>query len=111
MDHAVLHHAVLQAVNNEDQLQINPGSATGAYSTFSESVQPSFVLMDLEGSKVGCWLPTLICGAQSGLNHHKSHQSALQLIASVLTQRQADSTTSLLALHRPDSGPARRSTM
>lgn len=41
-----------QAVNNEDQLQINPGSATGAYSAFSQSVQPSFVLMDLDGSKV-----------------------------------------------------------
>jgi predicted phosphodiesterase len=43
----------VQAVNNEDQLQINPGSATGAYSTFSQAVQPSFVLMDLDGSKVG----------------------------------------------------------
>lgn len=42
-----------QAVNNGDQLQINPGSATGAYSTFSDTVQPSFVLMDLDGSKVG----------------------------------------------------------
>lgn len=42
----------VQAVNNEDQLQINPGSATGAYSTFSQAVQPSFVLMDLDGSKV-----------------------------------------------------------
>lgn len=44
---------LVQAVNNEDQLQINPGSATGAYSTFSQAVQPSFVLMDLDGSKVG----------------------------------------------------------
>lgn len=41
-----------QALNNEDQLHINPGSATGAYSTFSQSTQPSFVLMDLDGSKV-----------------------------------------------------------
>jgi hypothetical protein len=43
---------VLQAVIYEDLLQINPGSATGAYSTFTDAVQPSFVLMDLDGSKV-----------------------------------------------------------
>lgn len=43
----------VQAVSHEDQLQINPGSATGAYSTFGQAVQPSFVLMDLDGGKVG----------------------------------------------------------
>ena len=37
----------------EDRLQINPGSATGAYSTTAKEVNPSFVLMDLDGSKVG----------------------------------------------------------
>jgi len=42
-----------QAVIYEDRLQINPGSASGSYSTFSKAVQPSFVLMDLDGSKVG----------------------------------------------------------
>jgi hypothetical protein len=48
----VLYCTVLQAVIYEELLQINPGSATGAYSTFTDSVQPSFVLMDLDGSKV-----------------------------------------------------------
>jgi hypothetical protein len=47
------HAATLQAVIYEELLQINPGSATGAYSTFTDNVQPSFVLMDLDGSKVG----------------------------------------------------------
>jgi vacuolar protein sorting-associated protein 29 len=43
----------LQAVMYEDRLQINPGSATGAYSTTAKEVNPSFVLMDLDGTKVG----------------------------------------------------------
>jgi hypothetical protein len=43
----------------EDRLQINPGSATGAYSTTTTDVKPSFVLMDLDGSKVGVGHNTL----------------------------------------------------
>jgi hypothetical protein len=51
---------LLQAVIYEELLQINPGSATGAYSTFTDSVQPSFVLMDLDGSKVSM-LVVMVC--------------------------------------------------
>jgi predicted phosphodiesterase len=36
-----------------ERLQINPGSATGAYSSLTPDVKPSFVLMDVDGSKVG----------------------------------------------------------
>eukprot|EP00879_Flechtneria_rotunda_P007509 GHRR01007878.1.p1 GENE.GHRR01007878.1~~GHRR01007878.1.p1 ORF type:complete len:191 (+),score=42.33 GHRR01007878.1:143-715(+) len=46
----------------EDQLQINPGSATGAYSTFQSKVQPSFVLMDLDGSKATIYVYQLVDG-------------------------------------------------
>lgn len=53
------HLLLLQAVMYEDRLQINPGSATGAYSTITEDVKPSFVLMDLDGDKVPA-LPNLL---------------------------------------------------
>jgi vacuolar protein sorting-associated protein 29 len=36
-----------------ERLQINPGSATGAYSSLNAEVRPSFVLMDVDGAKVG----------------------------------------------------------
>ena len=36
-----------------ERLQINPGSATGAYSSLTPDVRPSFVLMDVDGAKVG----------------------------------------------------------
>jgi len=36
----------------EKKYIINPGSATGAYSTFTPTVIPSFVLMAIKGSKV-----------------------------------------------------------
>ena len=35
-----------------ERLQINPGSATGAYSSITPEAKPSFVLMDIDGSKV-----------------------------------------------------------
>lgn len=56
------HTHEFKALNNEDQLQINPGSATGAYSTFSQSTQPSFVLMDLDGSKATIYVYKLVDG-------------------------------------------------
>ena len=46
-------HTCTQVTKCSSGLQINPGSATGAYSTFSNTVVPSFVLLDLDGSKVG----------------------------------------------------------
>ena len=42
----------LQAYKYEDRFLINPGSATGAYSTITPDSNPSFVLMDINGSKV-----------------------------------------------------------
>lgn len=47
------HAPPVQAVKYEERLQINPGSATGAYSTLRDAVKPSFVLMDLDAGKVG----------------------------------------------------------
>jgi predicted phosphodiesterase len=42
-----------KAVMYGERLQINPGSATGAYSSLTPDVKPSFVLMDVDGPKVG----------------------------------------------------------
>jgi vacuolar protein sorting-associated protein 29 len=41
-----------QAYKHEDRFLINPGSATGAYSSVTLNVKPSFVLMDIDGPKV-----------------------------------------------------------
>ena len=46
------HHMHVQAERMEGRLLINPGSATGACSVFNNDVVPSFVLMDINGSKV-----------------------------------------------------------
>ena len=46
------HSVCAQAFKYEDRLLINPGSATGAYSSVTEDTKPSFVLMDIDGSKV-----------------------------------------------------------
>lgn len=46
----------------EDRLQINPGSATGAYTPFNAHVNPSFVLMDLENNKATVYVYQLIEG-------------------------------------------------
>ena len=51
----------LQAVSYEGRLLINPGSATGAYSNVIEDVKPSFVLMDIDGSKVRLLWPSITC--------------------------------------------------
>ena len=42
----------VQAFKFEERFLINPGSATGAYSDVVEDPKPSFVLMDIDGSKV-----------------------------------------------------------
>jgi len=36
----------------EGKYMINPGSVTGAYSTFTSDVKPSFILMAIKGTKV-----------------------------------------------------------
>ena len=41
-----------QAEKFENRFIINPGSATGAYSTMTTKPVPSFVLMDVDGDKV-----------------------------------------------------------
>jgi len=56
------HTHEFKAVMYEDRLQINPGSATGAYSTTAKEVNPSFVLMDLDGSKATVYVYQLVNG-------------------------------------------------
>ena len=46
-----------------ERLQINPGSATGAYSPLSAAVRPSFVLMDVDGSRATVYVYQLVEGA------------------------------------------------
>ncbi|GBF88662.1 vacuolar sorting-associated protein [Raphidocelis subcapitata] len=41
----------IRAVMYGERLQINPGSATGAYSALTPDAKPSFVLMDIDGAK------------------------------------------------------------
>ena len=41
---------------------MNPGSATGAYSIYTEDVVPSFMLMDITGSKVDVYIYQMIDG-------------------------------------------------
>ncbi|CAL5226877.1 g9750 [Coccomyxa viridis] len=45
-----------KAVEYEGRFLINPGSATGAYSNVTEDVKPSFVLMDIDGSKANVYI-------------------------------------------------------
>jgi vacuolar protein sorting-associated protein 29 len=41
---------------------INPGSATGAYSATAAETVPSFLLMDIQGDHVSCYLYRLVDG-------------------------------------------------
>eukprot|EP00727_Mastigamoeba_balamuthi_P001537 m51a1_g11380 Vacuolar protein sorting 29 (183) ;mRNA; f:1529-2246 len=41
---------------------INPGSATGAYSALTLDVVPSFLLMDIQGTHVSCYLYRYVDG-------------------------------------------------
>ena len=50
---------MLQAEKFENRFIINPGSATGAYSTMAKDPVPSFVLMDVDGDKVPALLRML----------------------------------------------------
>mmetsp|Transcript_21311 Transcript_21311/g.67420 ORF Transcript_21311/g.67420 Transcript_21311/m.67420 type:complete len:184 (-) Transcript_21311:129-680(-) len=46
------HTHQFKAYKYEDRFLINPGSATGAYSSMSPDSKPSFVLMDIDGGRV-----------------------------------------------------------
>ncbi|GMH42375.1 hypothetical protein BSKO_10294 [Bryopsis sp. KO-2023] len=56
------HTHKFQVEQFEDHLLMNPGSGTGAYSMFCESVVPSFALMDINGSKVDVYIYEMING-------------------------------------------------
>ena len=43
----------------ENKCFINPGSLTGAYNGMNSEVIPSFILMDIDGSKAMTWTYTL----------------------------------------------------
>ena len=42
----------MQAEKFEQRYLLNPGSATGAYSSITRNPKPSFLLMDIDGPKV-----------------------------------------------------------
>jgi len=50
------------AYKHEGGVVINPGSATGAYSNITYDVNPSFVLMDIDGLRVVVYVYELIDG-------------------------------------------------
>lgn len=50
------------AYKHEGGVVINPGSATGAYSSITYDVNPSFVLMDIDGLRVVVYVYELIDG-------------------------------------------------
>ena len=62
----------MQAYKYEDRFLINPGSATGAYSTITPDSNPSFVLMDINGSKVSFFNQPLLPEPfrEPPLSHH-----------------------------------------
>ncbi|KAK8943912.1 Vacuolar protein sorting-associated protein 29 [Platanthera guangdongensis] len=56
------HTHQFKAYKHEGGVVINPGSATGAYSSISYDVNPSFVLMDIDGLHVVLYVYELIDG-------------------------------------------------
>mmetsp|Transcript_22309 Transcript_22309/g.65786 ORF Transcript_22309/g.65786 Transcript_22309/m.65786 type:complete len:185 (-) Transcript_22309:208-762(-) len=56
------HTHVFKAYEQEGKLFINPGSATGAFSTITSDVIPSFVLMDLQGKTATTYVYELVDG-------------------------------------------------
>ena len=58
------HTRPLQAEKFEQRYLLNPGSATGVYSSITRNPKPSFLLMDIDGPKVcdskGCLQPCLM---------------------------------------------------
>mmetsp|Transcript_10189 Transcript_10189/g.30676 ORF Transcript_10189/g.30676 Transcript_10189/m.30676 type:complete len:198 (-) Transcript_10189:592-1185(-) len=53
------HTHVLQTEKRGNNLFINPGSATGAYSATTLATPPSFVLMDIDGSRAMLYIYTM----------------------------------------------------
>mmetsp|Transcript_7856 Transcript_7856/g.15190 ORF Transcript_7856/g.15190 Transcript_7856/m.15190 type:complete len:213 (+) Transcript_7856:77-715(+) len=47
-------------VQEEDYYHINPGSITGAYSSLTEDVTPSFILLAVQDTKVICYVYELV---------------------------------------------------
>ncbi|KAF5933569.1 hypothetical protein HYC85_029740 [Camellia sinensis] len=56
------HTRQFKAYKHEGGVVINPGSATGAYSSITYDVDPSFVLMDIDGLRVVVYVYELIDG-------------------------------------------------
>mmetsp|Transcript_8321 Transcript_8321/g.13773 ORF Transcript_8321/g.13773 Transcript_8321/m.13773 type:complete len:197 (+) Transcript_8321:76-666(+) len=51
-----------EVVEYEGHYHINPGSITGAYSSLTKNVTPSFVLLAVQGPKVVCYVYELVNG-------------------------------------------------
>jgi vacuolar protein sorting-associated protein 29 len=56
------HTHQFRAYKHEGGVIINPGSATGAYSSITYDVNPSFVLMDIDGLRVVVYVYELVDG-------------------------------------------------
>eukprot|EP00163_Fabomonas_tropica_P014986 TRINITY_DN2730_c0_g1_i1.p1 TRINITY_DN2730_c0_g1~~TRINITY_DN2730_c0_g1_i1.p1 ORF type:complete len:184 (+),score=50.77 TRINITY_DN2730_c0_g1_i1:195-746(+) len=56
------HTHKFKAYEYEKKVIINPGSATGAFSSFTTDVTPSFVLLDIQGAKVITYVYELVQG-------------------------------------------------
>ncbi|CAL5325089.1 unnamed protein product [Camellia sinensis] len=56
------HTHQFRAYKHEGGVVINPGSATGAYSSITYDVNPSFMLMDIDGLRVVVYVYELIDG-------------------------------------------------
>lgn len=56
------HTHQFKAYKHQGRLLLNPGSATGAYSSMTYDVNPSFVLMDVDASRVVVYVYELIDG-------------------------------------------------
>ncbi|GBG79289.1 hypothetical protein CBR_g29439 [Chara braunii] len=56
------HTHQFKAYKHQGRLIINPGSATGAYSSMTYDVNPSFVLMDIDGIRVVVYVYELVNG-------------------------------------------------
>mmetsp|Transcript_19878 Transcript_19878/g.40405 ORF Transcript_19878/g.40405 Transcript_19878/m.40405 type:complete len:85 (+) Transcript_19878:1-255(+) len=51
-----------EVVEQEGYYHINPGSITGAYSSTTSDIIPSFVLLAVQGAKIVCYVYELIDG-------------------------------------------------
>jgi len=56
------HTHKFEAFENNNKFYINPGSATGAYSSLTNEVVPTFVLMDIQGTHVITYVYQLRAG-------------------------------------------------